>query len=59
MHNIIKGEKMKRNSKDPYNFEKTENFIREYDAKTNVKQPDGKIYMKKQRGKKKSEDHSE
>lgn len=50
---------MKRNSKDPYNFEKTENFIREYDAKTNAKQPDGKIYMKKQRGKKKSEDHSE
>lgn len=47
LHKITEGEKMKNSKKDPYNFEKIEGFIREYDAKTNgKKQPGGKIYMK-------------
>lgn len=38
---------MKSNKKDPYNFEKIDGFIREYDAKTNGKKPmNGKIYQK-------------
>ena len=38
---------MKSNEKDPYNFEKTGDFIREYDAKTNgKKEHKGKIYQK-------------
>ena len=43
---------MKNNEKDPYNFEKTSEFIREYDAKTNGKKhSDGKIYQKGPRAK--------
>ena len=43
---------MKSNEKDPYNFEKTEDFIREYNLKTNGKKPkDGKIYQKGPRAK--------
>lgn len=43
---------MKSNKKDPYNFEKIDGFIREYDKKTNGKnQPGGKIYMKGPRAK--------
>lgn len=38
---------MKNNKKDPYNFEKIDGFIREYDMKTNGKKPmNGKIYQK-------------
>ena len=38
---------MTNNKKDPYNFEKIDGFIREYDAKTNGKKPmNGKIYQK-------------
>ena len=41
-----------KNNKDPYNFEKTADFIREYNEKTNGEnQPGGKIYMKGSRGK--------
>lgn len=40
---------MKDNNKDPYNFEKTGEFIREYNMKTNgKKQSVGKIYVKRQ-----------
>ena len=40
---------MKSNEKDPYNFEKTGDFIREYDMKTNGKKDKkGKIYQKAQ-----------
>lgn len=47
LHKITEGEKMKSNKKDPYNFEKIDGFIREYDAKTNGKKPmNGKIYQK-------------
>ncbi len=46
---------MKSNEKDPYNFEKTGDFIREYNMKTNgKKQPDGKVYQKGPRAEKKS-----
>lgn len=38
---------MKSNKKDPYNFEKTGDFIREYNLKTSGKKPtEGKIYRK-------------
>lgn len=38
---------MKQNKKDPYNFEKTGEFIREYNMKTNAeKEYKGKIYQK-------------
>ena len=38
---------MKSNKKDPYNFEKIDGFIREYNNKTNDKKPmNGKIYQK-------------
>ena len=41
---------MKSDKKDPYNFDKTEEFIREYNLKTNGKKPSGgKIYMKRPR----------
>lgn len=40
---------MKDNNKDPYNFEKIDGFIREYNLKTNgKKQSGGKIYQKRQ-----------
>ena len=40
---------MKSNEKDPYNFEKTGGFIREYNVKTNgKKEHKGKIYQKSQ-----------
>ena len=43
---------MKDNNKDPYNFEKTGDFIREYNMKTNgKKQSSGKIYVKGPRAK--------
>ena len=38
---------MKNNEKDPYNFEKTGDFIREYNQKTNAKKErKGKVYQK-------------
>lgn len=38
---------MKNNEKDPYNFEKIDGFLREYDARTNgKKEQNGKIYQK-------------
>lgn len=38
---------MKSNEKDPYNFEKIDGFIREYNMKTNgKKQMRGKVYQK-------------
>ncbi len=51
---------MKDKSKDPYNFEKTADFIREYNLKTNGKnQSDGKIYMKKQKNSEQNKGHGE
>ena len=39
------------NEKDPYNFEKTGEFIREYNMKTNgKKEKQGKIYQKGPKG---------
>ena len=47
-----------KNNKDPYNFEKTGDFIREYNEKTgSVNQPAGKIYMKKQKNDEKNKGH--
>lgn len=47
LHKINKGDKMKYNEKDPYNLEKTGEFIREYNLKTNGKKEyKGKIYQK-------------
>ena len=49
---------MKSSKKDPYNLEKIEGFIREYDAKTNgKKQPGGKIYMKSKQAKEEGSDN--
>lgn len=43
---------MKSNEKDPCNFEKTGEFIREYNMKTNgKKQSGGKIYQKSKNAK--------
>ena len=43
---------MKFDEKDPYNFEKIDGFIREYDMKTNgKKQSGGKIYQKSKNAK--------
>lgn len=46
---------MKQNEKDPYNFEKTGEFIQEYNMKTNgKKEHKGKIYQKSPKGENKS-----
>lgn len=46
---------MKFDKKDPYNFEKTGDFIREYNLKTNgKKEHKGKIYQKGPRSEDKS-----
>ena len=46
---------MKSNEKDPYNFEKTGDFIREYNLKTSgKKERKGKIYQKGPRAEGKS-----
>ena len=48
---------MKSNEKDPYNFEKTGEFIREYNLKTNgKKEHNGKIYQKGLKSKKTESD---
>lgn len=51
---------MKDKNKDPYNFNKTADFIREYDKKTKAEnQPGGKIYMKRKTDKEKNEGRGE
>lgn len=46
---------MKQNEKDPYNFEKTGEFIQEYNMKTNgKKEHKGKIYQKSPKAENKS-----
>ena len=47
MHRISKGEKMKNNEKDPYNFEKIDGFLKERKREIGEKkQMYGKIYQK-------------
>ena len=52
---------MNNKSKDPYNFEKTGDFICEYNKKTDGRnqQSGGKIYMKKHKIGKENKNHRE